>query len=40
MVEGGYEEWELVPSGCRSGGLTHSEVAQGRGGGELATPRS
>ena len=30
----------MVPGGCRLGASTHDEMAQGRGGEELATPRS
>lgn len=31
---------EGLSEGCRSGEMFHGEVAQGRGGEELATPRS
>ena len=40
MAEGGQEEWEKAPGGRRRSRPLHDEVAQGRGGEELATPRS
>ena len=40
MPHGGYVEWEAVSGSRRSGGMFRGEVAQGRGGEQLATPRS
>ena len=36
MAEGGQKEWEMVRGGRRCGGPLHDEMAQGRGGEELA----
>ena len=42
MAEAGEEEWEweLAPGDHRRGGPLHDEMAQGRGGEELARPHS
>ena len=40
MIEGGEEEWQLVPGGRRRGGPLHDKISQGRGGQELANPRN
>ena len=40
MAYGGEEGLEVVSRSRRSGGMFHDEVAQGRGGERLATPRN
>ena len=40
MAQGGLNGWEVVSGSGRSGGMFHDEVAQGRGGEKLATPRN
>ena len=39
MVEG-EEDWKLAPGDRRRGGSLHDEIAQGRGGEQLAAPHS
>ena len=40
MAEDGLKEWEMAPGDRRRGGPLHGEMAQGRGGEDLATPYS
>ena len=40
MAHGGKEGWEVVSGSRRSGGMFYDEVAQGRGGEQLATPHN